>query len=141
MYADGREILAVVHEPERRERIVRILAGEGFAVTAASEGLSALRAVGAQHYSLIIASAALPGSLDGATTVRCARQRQPWLKALYVAEAASRPTLADPETDDVITVEFQRWELLGCTFELLQREAMGDAADLVRRIRTELKAS
>jgi hypothetical protein len=46
-----------------------------------------------------------------------------------------------PETDDVITVEFQRWELLGCTFELLQREAMADAADLVRRIRTELRVS
>jgi two-component system response regulator MprA len=140
MYADGREIL-VVHEPERRERIVRILAGEGFAMTAASEGLSALRAVGARHYSLIIASTGLPGSLDGATTVRRARQRQPWLKALYITDAANRPALANPETDDVITVEFQRWELLGCTFELLQREPMADAADLVRRIRTELRAS
>jgi CheY-like chemotaxis protein len=141
MYPDGREILVVVHEPERRERIVRILADEGFAVNAAAEGLSALRAVGAQHYSLIVASAALPGSLDGATTVRRARRRQPWLKALYVAEAASRPAVANPDTDDVITVEFERWELLGCTFELLHREAMADAADLVRRIRAERRAS
>jgi CheY-like chemotaxis protein len=141
MYADGREILVVVHEPKRRERIVRILAGEGFAVTVASEGLSALRAAGARHYSLIIASTALPGSLDGPSTVRRARQRQPWLKALYVADAAGRPALANPETDDVITVEFQHWELLGCTFELLQREPMADVADLVRRIRTELRAS
>jgi two-component system response regulator MprA len=141
MYSDSREILVVVHEPERRQRVVRILADEGFAVTAASEGLSALRAVSARHYALIVASTALPGSLDGAATVRSARQRQPWLKALYVAEAADWPPLTNPETDDVITVEFQRWEFLGCTFELLQRQAMADAADLVRRIRTELRAS
>jgi CheY-like chemotaxis protein len=141
MYLDGRDILVVVNEPERRERIVRILADEGFAVTAACEGLAALRAIGTRRYSLMVAGVDLPGSLDGPTTVRRARQRQPWLKALYTDQLACRPGLSDPATDDFIAAPFERWELLGCTFELLHRGARPEAADLARSMRTELRAS
>jgi two-component system, OmpR family, phosphate regulon response regulator OmpR len=139
MYPQGREIIVVVDEPERRERIVRILADEGFAVTAAAEGLSALRAMAARRYALVVAAVTLPGSLDGPTTVRRARQRQPWLKVLYTAEPERRPLAANPDLDDFIAAPFERRELLGCTFELLQRGA--EAADLARRIRIERRAS
>jgi len=141
MYPDGQEILVVIHEPERRERIVRILADEGFAVTEAAEGLSALRAAGERRFSLVVASLHLPGSLDGVTTVRRARARQPWLKALFTADAATRPPRGDPEIEDFIAAPFERRELIGCTFELLQRGALAETADLARRIRTELRAS
>jgi DNA-binding response OmpR family regulator len=141
MYPDGRAILVVVNEPERRERIVRILVDEGFAVTAAAEGLAALREIGRQRYALAIVGVGLPGSLDGPTTVRRARKRQPWLKALYTDETARRPACDNSGTDDFIAAPFERRELLGCTFELLQRGATPDADDLARRIRTELRAS
>ena len=140
MYPDGQEILVVVNDRERRERAARILADEGFTVTEATEGLAALRAVSTQRYALLVAAAQLPGLLDGPTTVRQARVRQPWLKALYIAELGHRPVRGNPDTDDVIAAPFERHELIGCTFELLQRNA-GPTADLSRRARTELRAS
>lgn len=140
MDAYGQEILVVVDDRERRERISHVLAAEGFAVTAAAEGLAALRAVGTRRYALAIAAARLPGSLDGRTTIRQARLRQPWLKALYIEEGGGRPTQGDPETDDVIAAPFERRELIGCTFELLHRRG-ADAADLARRTRLARNAS
>ncbi len=140
MYPDGQEILVVIDDSKRRDRVARILGDEGFAVTAAAEGLAALRAVGARHYALVVAATRLPGSLDGKTTVRQARTRQPWLKALYIEDRAIRPARDNPDTEDVIAAPFERHELLGCTFELLQRRG-AEAADLSRRARTELRAS
>ncbi len=140
MYPEGQEILVVIEDLERRERVVQILGDEGFAVTAAAEGLAALRAVGTREYALIIAAAHLPGSLDGATTVRQARARQPRLKALYVADSAPRRERGNPEVDDFIIAPFERHELIGCTFELLQRGTVG-GDDLSRRVRTALRAS
>jgi CheY-like chemotaxis protein len=141
MYPGGREILVVVNDLARRERIARILTEDGFAVTETAEGLAALRAVGSRRFSLIVADMSLPGSLDGLTTVRRARQRQPWLRALYTGKAARRPIQVNPDTDDFIAAPFERWELLGCTFELLQRGEMAGASDLARRVRAELRAS
>ena len=140
MYPEGQEILVVVDDRERRERIARILGDEGFAVTAAAEGLAALRAVGARRYSLVVAARHLPGSLDGVTTVRQARARQPWLKALYIDDGASRREPCDPDVDDFIAAPFERRELIGCTFELLHRGTTA-ATDLSRRARTALRAS
>jgi DNA-binding response OmpR family regulator len=140
MYPEGHEILVVIDDDLRRERVTRILADEGFAVTAAAEGLAALRAAGTQRYALIIAAAQLPGSLDGATTVRQARARQPWLKALFIDDSRARREQISQDADDFITVPFERHELIGCTFELLQR-GRDEAADLSRRVRTTLRAS
>jgi CheY-like chemotaxis protein len=140
MYPQGQDILVVVDNCERRERIARILGDEGFAVTAATEGLGALRALAARNYALMIAATRLPGSLDGATTVRQARVRQPWLKVLYVDDAPRWRERANPQTDETIAAPFERHELIGCTFELLQRGA-GDADDLARRARTALRVS
>lgn len=141
MYPDGQEILVVDDNSERRERIARILADEGFTVTAAAEGLTALRAAGARRFSLTIAAVRLPGSVDGPTTVRHARARQPWLKALYTVDVGAPPERRDPDTDDFIAAPFERRELLGCVFELLQRGGARGASDLARRVRTEIRAS
>jgi CheY-like chemotaxis protein len=140
MYPEGQEILVVIDDRQSRERVVRLLAAEGFAVTAAAEGLAALRAIGTKRYALVVAAARLPGSLDGATTVRQARTRQPWLKALYIEHSSARRDRGNPDTEDIITVPFERHELIGCTFELLQRRAVA-SDDLSRRVRTELRAS
>src|ERR1700720_2412361 len=134
MFPEGQEILVVVDDRERRERVAHILAGEGFAVTEAAEGLAALRATGARRYALIVAASRLPGSLDGETTVRQARVRQPWVKGLYIDERVSRRMRGNPDTDEFIAAPFERHELIGCTFELLQR-GTAQMADLARRLR------
>ena len=140
MYPEGQDILVVIDHSELRERVTRILGGEGFGVNAAAEGFAALRAASAQRYALIIAARQLPGSLDGPTTVRQARARQPWLKALYIDDAAAPRPHGNPDIDDSIATPFERHELIGCTFELLQRRT-ADMADLSRRARTALRAS
>jgi DNA-binding response OmpR family regulator len=137
-YPVDQEILVVDDDPARRQRIVQILAAENFAVTAAAEGLAALRTVANRRFALIIAGLRLPGSLDGVATVRQARLRQPGLKALFTDASGCQPHLGNRDSDDFIAGPIARWELLGCVFELLQR---GPAADLTRRARTERRAS
>jgi DNA-binding response OmpR family regulator len=140
MYPEGQEILIVIDDNEQRERVARTLGSEGFPVTTAAEGLTALRAIGTRNYAMVIAATRLPGSLDGKTTVRQARVRQPWLKALYIEDGAGWRDGSNPETDDVITTPFERHELIGCTFELLQR-GTAETDDLSRRARTAPRAS
>lgn len=139
MYPEGQDILVVIDDCERREQVARILGDEGFPVTVAAEGLAALRAVGTRRFTMVVAAADLPGSLDGATTVRQARTRQPWLKALYLDNSRVRRDRGNPDIDEIIAAPFERCELVGCTFELLQRGAQ--ARDLSHRLRTELRAS
>ena len=142
MYPEGHEILVVVNDAVCRERIVRILRDEGFAVTEAAAGLAALRAMSARRFTLVIAGTGLPGSLDGRTTVRQARIRQPWLKALFIEDhhlrGGARLSVRNPDSDDLIFAPFERHELIGCVFELLQRSAA--TYDLARRARTALAA-
>jgi DNA-binding response OmpR family regulator len=140
MHLVGQEVLVVIDDRERRERVARTLANEGFPVTEAAQGLAALRSIGRQHYALIIAAARLPGSLDGPLTVRQARARQPWLKALFIDDRRGWHHRGDSDTDDFLTTPFERHELIGCTFELLHRPTAG-TADLSRRVRTRLRAS
>jgi CheY-like chemotaxis protein len=141
MYPQGNEILIVDHEPKRRERIVGLLAAEGFAVTEVSEGLAALRVCANRRFALIVSAVDLPGSLDGGATVRRVRLRQPWVKVLYTGEPSSRPAPGNADMDDFIAAPFERFELIGCVFELLHRIAADEAADLARSLRAERKAS
>jgi DNA-binding response OmpR family regulator len=140
MYPEGQEILVVIDESGLRERVIRILSDEGFSITPAAEGLAALRAASVRRFALIVAKTRLPGSLDGATTARQMRIRQPWLKALYLEDAGSGRGRGNPDSEDFITLPFDRHELIGCTFEMLQR-GTNSAADLARRARTGLRAS
>lgn len=141
MYPQGNEILIVVHEAEQRERIAHLLTDEGFAVTTAADGLTALRACANRRFGLIVAATDLPGSLSGSVIAQRARRRQPWLKVLHTGEPASRAALAYPDTDDFIAVPLERADLIGCVFELLHRAVAAGAADLGRRVRTEVRAS
>jgi len=141
MCLERNEILVVIHETERRERIARLITDEGFAVTMAGEGLTALRILGDRGFALIVAATNLPGSLDGPAMMRRARQRHPWLKVLYTGKPATRPALGNPDIDDFIAAPFESHELIGCVFELLHRPMAAGAADLGRRVRAELRAS
>lgn len=123
MSFDAKHILVIDSDAERRQLIGCILADEGFAVTTVAEGFSAIRLAGRRQFSLALVALSLPGMLDGAATVGQLRARQPWLKALYTGDAAQWPWRPGPACDDFIASPFRRRDLLGCVFELLQRDA------------------
>lgn len=122
MYPQGKSILVIDTEAVRRLSTERALTEEGFAVTAVAEGFSAIRAARECRFALAVAAVRLPGMLDGITTLRLIRARQPSLRALFTGPAAGRPLLVDQDSDDFIPSPYQRRELLGCVFELLQRK-------------------
>jgi CheY-like chemotaxis protein len=122
MYPQGKHILVIESEVRRRHQAERLLAEEGFAVTAVAEGFSAIRAAAQGRFALAVAALDLPGALGGVATLQHIRLRQPWLKALFVGEAAARPGWLDPDREDFIAAPMHRRDLLGCIFELLQRE-------------------
>ena len=122
MYPQGKHILVIESETRRQHQAERLLAEEGFAVTAVSEGFSAIRVAAGCRFSLAVVAPDLPGMLDGVTTLRQIRMRQPWLRALFVGVAAARPQWLDPDCEDFIAAPMHRRDLLGCVFELLQRD-------------------
>jgi DNA-binding response OmpR family regulator len=124
MYPDGKQILVVDHDAGRRRLSERVLVAEGFAVIAVPEGFSAIRAAQRGRFVLAIAAASLPGTLDGPTTIDQLRARQPWLKALFIGDVASRPRCIDREREDFIAAPFLGRDLLGGVFELLQRNVV-----------------
>ena len=117
-----REILVIDGDERAQTRIGETLAEQGFTVTAVGDGSAALCRIEAKHFALVVAEICLPGPLDGMTTIQQARARQPGLKCLFTSGFASA-ALLDNELDDFIAKPFHRRELLGCMFELLQREA------------------
>lgn len=125
MYPQGMHILVIDPETRRRQLSERVLADDGFTVTAVAEGLSAIRVAATRRFALAVVATDLPGTLDGAATLRQIRVRQPWLKALFTGDPARRPRHAGRERDDFIVTPFQGRELLGCVFELLQRDSGG----------------
>ena len=122
MYPDGKQILVIDDNAERRQLSERVLIAEGFAVTAVADGFSAIRAARSGRFVLAIAAVSLPGTLDGPTTMRQLRARQPWLKALFTDEVGCRPRCPESDCDDFIATPFDHRDLLGGVFELLQRE-------------------
>ena len=124
MYPEGQQILVIDDDAQRRQLIERILIDEGFAVTAVAQGFAAIRAAASGRFALAIAAVSLPGTLDGPTTMRQLRGRQPWLKALFTGDVAQWPQRPDGICDDFIPAPFHRRDLLGCVFELLQREGL-----------------
>jgi len=123
MDPETQQILIIDNDTKRRQRSERALTEEGFVVTAVADGFSAIRATGSRRFALAVTAVDLPGSLDGLATMRQLRARQPWLKALFTGDASGWPwwwSVAD--SDEFIPSPFHRHDLLGCVFELLQRE-------------------
>ncbi|HEX3884088.1 MAG TPA: response regulator [Stellaceae bacterium] len=137
MYPESHEILVIDDDDARREAIAATLREEGFPVTAVAEGLAGLRAVCRQGFALAISAMRLPGTLDGVATMRQARAKRPDLKFLLVADYPHLPLWLSREPAEVIAAPFHRWELIGCVFELLERDTRNDMLDLSRRARTE----
>jgi len=121
MYLTEMHILVIDNDARRRQSTERVLHEEGFAVTGVGEGFSALRAASRGRFALAVAAVQLPGMLDGPTTLRQLRLRQPWMRGLFTGAPALRPTRLDRDRDDFIAAPLRRHEFVGCVFELLQR--------------------
>jgi DNA-binding response OmpR family regulator len=121
------EILVIDGDERARTLIEETLAEQGFAVTAVGDGESALRQIEAKPFALVVAEIRLPGPLDGMTTLQYARAHRPGLKCFFTSGFAARPW-NNVELDDFIAKPFRRRELVGCVFELLQRDAAGSSA-------------
>jgi two-component system, OmpR family, phosphate regulon response regulator OmpR len=135
MYPEGNRILVIDDDTRRRQLSERALIEEGFAVTAVPEGFSAIRAAQSGRFALAITAVGLPGTLDGLTTMRQLRARQPWLKALFTGDVSYRPQCPDRNRDDFIPSPFDRRDLIGGVFELLQREVAQPMPDRGNRSR------
>jgi DNA-binding response OmpR family regulator len=117
----AREILVVDGDANERASVEQVLLREGFDVTAAADGPSALRQIEAKPFALVVAEIRLPGLLDGVTTMRLARAKRPRLKCLFTSALVPTRLWGDDEFDDFIAKPLDRRELLGCVFELLER--------------------
>ena len=128
MHPAGQHLLLVDHDPARRAEVERVLHAEGFVVTAAGEGLAAIRAARQRRFALTVAALGLPGTLDGPETAQQLQMRQPMLRALFLADFGER--LHGPVRDcgDVVPWPCPPAELVGCVFEMLQRDLPRDPA-------------
>jgi DNA-binding response OmpR family regulator len=127
MYPAEQEILVVDGDETARALIERTLANQGFAVTTAADGHAALRQIETRPFALVIAEIALPGTIDGFKTIYQARALQPRLKCLFVSRFAPAPWRKD-ELDEFMAKPFHPRELLGCVFELIERDAASRSA-------------
>jgi two-component system OmpR family response regulator len=117
----GRSILVVEDDERVRAIIEETLSEEGFAVTAVGDGAAALEAVERHDFALAVMEVSLPGGLDGIAAAQRARALRPALRCLFTARFPPGSVWDNPDSDDFITRPFDRRELLGCVFELLQR--------------------
>jgi two-component system phosphate regulon response regulator OmpR len=128
MFPPAEHILVVDSDARRRQLSERVLGAEGFAVTAVAEAFSAIRAGRHRRFALVVAALHLPGALDGAVMLRQLRIRQPALKALFTGPVNERDRQPAGDGNEFIASPFDRRDLLGCVFELLQRDTTAPLA-------------
>jgi DNA-binding response OmpR family regulator len=98
-----------------------LLADEGFAVSTAPTAWVALEMLEKAEFDLMVTDLALPEGLNGLELVRYARIRCPSLKSLFISGCPD-VIRDDPDHDDFVSKPFRCGELLGCVWELLNRE-------------------
>jgi DNA-binding response OmpR family regulator len=128
MYPVEQEILVVDGDETARALIAQTLVDQGFAVAAVADGHAALRQIETKSFAVVIAEIRLPRTLDGLTVVRRARALQPRLKCLFTSRFAPPPPWRNDELDEFIAKPFHPRELLGCVFELIERDAATQSA-------------
>jgi CheY-like chemotaxis protein len=114
-------VLIVDDEPELRDYVAEVLREASFAVTAARDGLEAMRRIEAgEQFDLVLTDIRMPG-LSGLELVRRAKQRSPDLRVLFMSGYAAEYRI-DPDREDFMPKPFLPQELLGCVFEILGRK-------------------
>ena len=114
-------VLVVDDDPDIRTLLRAWLDEEGFQVSDAGSGETALVLVGAKPFDLLVMDVRLPTGLDGTETVRLARKRNPDVRSLFIS-GVEIPSRTNPDLDDFVHKPFCKRELIGCVWELLLRE-------------------
>jgi len=113
-------ILVIDDEMEVRDLVRSVLSREGFAVSEAADGSTALKLIESGSFDLLITDIGLPPPLDGLEMVRRARTHSRELKSLFIS-GKFQPSWDDAERDDFVSKPFSSRDLVGCVWELLTR--------------------
>jgi signal transduction histidine kinase len=120
----GESILFCDDDASIRDTGVRILEGAGFAVEAAADGASALRAVAGRRFSLVVLDAVMPGG-GGRQLYDALRRERPELRFLfstgYAPDVFGREFFADPG-HHLLPKPYGRAELLRAVRQVLDEE-------------------
>ena len=113
-------ILIIDDDPDVRSLLHSMLSREGFPVTMAADGPSALKLIEQGGIDLLITDIGLPGPMNGIETVRQARALNPHLRSLFIS-GQGFASWDDPDNDDFVSKPFHDRELIGCIWELFSR--------------------
>ncbi|HSP36194.1 MAG TPA: response regulator transcription factor [Frankiaceae bacterium] len=123
--ASGRQVLLVEDDPELRSMLARLLAEEGYQVTEASDGQTAMREALRGTFSVAVLDRGLP-FLDGLELLTRLR-RAGWFVPVLVLSAygtpADRVAGLDAGAEDYVIKPFDVEELLARLRALLRRHA------------------
>jgi DNA-binding response OmpR family regulator len=114
-------ILVIDDDPEVCSLLQSLLRHEGFPVSTAGDGPSALELIENGGFDLLITDICLPPPIDGIETVRRARKRDPGLRSLFISGTGTA-RWDDPAYDDFVSKPFNTRELVGCIWELFSRQ-------------------
>lgn len=124
-------VLVVNTDPQLRRTIAAVLTAEGFKTTTAPDGPSALLAMAASEFSLVVIEKNLQTPGDGPKIVKQGRFRHPSMKALYLAGCFDNP-VGDPDLDSWVPMPFKIREMVGCAWELHYRGRQPDSVIMPR---------
>jgi two-component system OmpR family response regulator len=132
------KVLVIDDDPDVRALLSSMLRREGFLVSTAADGPSALQLIEENDFHVLITDIRLPPPMDGIETVRRARECVPGLRSLFIS-GDGECRWADPDKDEFVSKPFCDRELLGCVWELLWRGKSHHAPrDLARELARDL---
>jgi DNA-binding response OmpR family regulator len=120
-------VLVVEDDDKIKDIVSSVLEEAGFRVTTAHSGWEALAIFERETFDLLVADILLTKGLTGLELAKCARLRHPALKCLFIS-GCHEPVTDEPEQDDFVAKPFFKHELLGCAWELLQRQGAATAS-------------
>ena len=127
----GSRVLVADDDRAIREALVRVLDLEGYVVTSASDGATALRLVDDDKPDVVVLDVMMPG-IDGLTVcrvVRADKNRVPILMLTARTETSDRVAGLDAGADDYLPKPFELDELLARLRALLRRAKPDDDGD------------
>src|SRR5436305_11062879 len=133
--SDGPRVLVVDDDPQLREALSRALELDGYDVGTASNGVTALDAIGGRRPDVAVLDVMMPyvGGLDVCRTLRERRDRLPILVLTARDEVGDRVVGLDAGADDYLTKPFALEELRARLRALLRRTASEDEDGTVLR--------
>ncbi len=123
--------LLVEDNPDVAEVSVSMLEQLGYRVHAANDALTALEAVEAGSFDLVVSDIVMAGAMDGLGLARAIRQRHPDLPIILVTGYSNTAALADPEFA-VLRKPYQLADLSRAAAKVIAETRQSPPSNLVR---------